>query len=138
MKITARVDYAILAVFELALNAAASHLQAKEIADRQKIPLRFLEQILTQLKKAGLVHSIRGASGGYRLARAAERISLRDVMEAVEGEILFVDPRVNTDSTVVRVWREIESEFLEKLAAISLQDLVRRKIRADQVIVYHI
>ncbi len=138
MKVTARVDYAIRAVFELALNAGASHLQAKEIADRQKIPLRFLEQILTQLKKSGLVHSIRGASGGYRLAKTAERISLRDVMETVEGEILFVDPRVNTDSIVVRVWREIESEFLETLAAISLQDLVRRKIRADQVIVYHI
>ena len=122
----------------MALNAGASHLQAKEIADRQKIPLRFLEQILTQLKKSGLVHSIRGASGGYRLAKTAERISLRDVMETVEGEILFVDPRVNTDSIVVRVWREIESEFLETLAAISLQDLVRRKIRADQVIVYHI
>ena len=138
MKITARVDYAILGIFELALNCRGERIQAKEIADRQSIPLRFLEQILIQLKKAGLVQSIRGASGGYVLAKDPVQISLKDVVEAVEGEVSLLDPRLNPNSTVLRVWREIEEEFVEKLSSITLQDLVHRKLQEQQVIVYHI
>ena len=84
MKITARTEYATLAVLELALREGASHIQAKEIAERQSIPLKFLEQILSQLRTAGVVRSVRGASGGYSLARAASKISLKDVVAAVE------------------------------------------------------
>ncbi len=138
MKITARVDYAILGIFELALNGRGQRVQAKEIAERQNIPLRFLEQILIQLKKGGLVQSIRGASGGYVLAKDPVQISLKDVVEAVEGEVSFFDSRLNQNSTVLRVWREIEEEFVEQLSSITLQDLVHRKLQEQQVIVYHI
>lgn len=138
MKITARVDYAVLAVFELALRARSDRVQAKEIAETQYIPLRFLEQILIQLKRAGLVKSIRGAAGGYRLAKPPGQVTLKDVVEAVEGEISLLDPRLNPNSTVMRVWNEIEAEFLEKLTSITIQDLVHRKIREEKVLVYHI
>lgn len=138
MKITARVDYALLAVFELALRARSDRVQAKEIAETQYIPLRFLEQILIQLKRAGLVKSIRGAAGGYRLAKPPGQVTLKDVVEAVEGEISLLDPRLNPNSTVMRVWNEIEAEFLEKLTSITIQDLVHRKIREEKVLVYHI
>ncbi len=137
MRITARVDYAILALFELAQAPSAERLQAREIARRQKIPLRFLEQILNQLKKAGLVASSRGKAGGYVLARLSSRITLKDIVEAVEGECGLLDRDV-PESTVVRVWREIEREFLEKLESVSVRDLVHRKLEEDKVLLYHI
>ncbi len=138
MKITARVAYAVLAVFELATHPPQQRVQAREIASRQQIPLRFLEQILIQLKKAGLVRSARGATGGYALEKPSEQISLKDVVEAVEGEVLFFDPSLSPNASIVKVWMEIEGEFQEKLQSISIQDLVHRKIQEDKVIVYHI
>jgi len=138
MKITARVEYAVLALFELALGGADSQVQAREISTRQQIPLRFLEQILIQLKKAGLVKSVRGASGGYLLGRDASEISLKDVVEAVEGELTLLDSHLSADSMVYLVWREVEEDFLEKLSSINIQELVRRKIRQDGVLSYQI
>ncbi|RPI24374.1 MAG: Rrf2 family transcriptional regulator [Acidobacteria bacterium] len=138
MKITARVEYAVLALFELALGGADRQLQAREISTRQGIPLRFLEQILIQLKKAGLVKSVRGASGGYLLGKHPADITLRDVLEAVEGELTLLDPHLSARSMVSQVWREVEKDFLDKLSSITVQDLVGRKIRQDGILSYQI
>ncbi|MDA2929974.1 Rrf2 family transcriptional regulator [Acidobacteria bacterium AH-259-O06] len=138
MKITARVTYAILALFELALHPPETRVQAREIAQRQQIPLRFLEQIMIQLRKARFVRSTRGAAGGYVLDKPPAQITLKDVVEAVEGGISFFDPKLNPNSSILKIWSEIEGEFLEKLRSITLQDLVRRKFQEDKVIVYHI
>lgn len=138
MKITARADYAILAIFELALHPATTRVQARELAESQEIPLRFLEQILIQLKKAGMVESVRGAAGGYKLACPAREISLARIMEAVEGDVTLLDSRVKPSCVLYRVWQEIDQEFVDKLASITVEDLVRRKIRDDRVLVYHI
>ena len=138
MKITARVAYAISAVFELATHPPQQRVQAREIASRQQIPLRFLQQILTQLKKADLVRSVHGPTGGYTLEKSADQITLKDVMAAVEGEVLFFDPGLSSNTSIAKVWMEIEGYFQEKLQSISIQDLIRRKIQEDEVIVYHI
>jgi Rrf2 family cysteine metabolism transcriptional repressor len=138
MKVTARVEYAVLALFELALKASGRPVQAREISESQNIPLRFLEQILIQLKKAGLVKSVRGASGGYLLAKAPSDVTLKDVVEAVEGEVSLLDARLVPDSIVSAVWREVEAEFLGKLASITLQELVGRKARRDGILSYQI
>jgi Rrf2 family protein len=138
MKITARVTYAISAVFELATHPPQQRVQAREIAARQQIPLRFLQQILTQLKKADLVKSVHGPAGGYALEKSADEITLKDVMAAVEGEVLFFDPGLSSNTSITKVWMEIEEYFQEKLESISIQDLIRRKIQEDEVIVYHI
>ncbi|RPJ84047.1 MAG: Rrf2 family transcriptional regulator [Acidobacteria bacterium] len=138
MKITARVEYAVLALFELALGSSDRQVQAREISARQQIPLRFLEQILIQLKKAGLVKSVRGASGGYLLGKDAAHITLKDVVEAVEGELTLLDPHLSPDSMVSLVWREVEKDFLGKLSSVTMQDLVRRKIRQDGILSYQI
>ncbi|MFB3905781.1 MAG: Rrf2 family transcriptional regulator [Acidobacteriota bacterium] len=138
MKITARVEYAVLALFELALEGSDRQVQAREISTRQGIPLRFLEQILIQLKKAGLVKSVRGASGGYLLGKQPSAITLKDVVEAVEGELTLLDRHLSADSMVHTVWREVEKDFLDKLSAISMQDLVRRKISQDGILSYQI
>ncbi|RPI21825.1 MAG: Rrf2 family transcriptional regulator [Acidobacteria bacterium] len=138
MKITAKVEYAVLAIFELALSPEDRQVQAREIAERQRIPLRFLEQILIQLKKGGLVKSVRGASGGYLLARGPAMIRLKDVMEAVEGELTLVDRTVAPGSIVSTVFSEIESELLDRLQSVTIQDLVVRKLRDDGIASYQI
>lgn len=138
MKITAKVEYAVLAVFELAMGSADRQLQAREISERQKIPLRFLEQILIQLKKAGLVKSVRGAAGGYLLARMPATIRLKDVMEAVEGELALIDPAVAPGSIVTTVFSEIERDLISRLESVTIQDLVVRKMTNDGISFYQI
>lgn len=137
MKITARAEYASLAVLELALRYNGTQVQAREIAEKQQIPLKFLEQIMIQLRNAGLVRSVRGALGGYLLARPPDEISLRDVVEAVEGELSIVDGKLE-DKTLKAVWAEIQEEFLNRLASISIQSLVNRKMQENRVIDFQI
>ena len=89
MRVSAKVDYAVRAGVELA-TAADGPVKGERISQSQQIPLKFLENILLELKHAGLVQSQRGAEGGYWLARAPEEISLADVIRAVEGPIANV------------------------------------------------
>lgn len=137
MKITARAEYASLAVLDLALHYNSGQVQAKEIADRQQIPLKFLEQILIQLRNAGLVRSIRGASGGYLLARPPDEISLKDVVEAVEGELNIIDSKLE-DRTLKAVWAEIQQDFLSRLGTVTIRQLVNRKLQEKQVLDFQI
>lgn len=88
MRITAKVDYAVRALIELA--AATELLTADGIAERQRIPVRFLLNILNELRVARLVDSRRGREGGYRLARPPSEITVADVIRAVEGPLADV------------------------------------------------
>jgi Rrf2 family protein len=90
MRVSAKVDYALRASSELAAAAGRGPLKGERIATAQNIPLKFLENILLDLRHAGLVHSQRGAEGGYWLAREPEEISLADVIRAVEGPLANV------------------------------------------------
>jgi Rrf2 family protein len=89
VRLSAKADYALRASLELA-SLGNGHVKAEALARNQSIPLRFLEQILLELKHAGLVASQRGAEGGYWLARPAEEIALADVIRAVEGPLANV------------------------------------------------
>lgn len=86
---TAKVDYAVRALVELAA-AGAGPLKGDRIATAQQIPLKFLENILSELRRSGIVRSQRGAEGGYWLARSADTISVADVIRAVEGPLADV------------------------------------------------
>lgn len=88
MRTTAKADYAVRAAVELA--AAGEMITAEQIADAQRIPLNFLENILRDLRRAGIVESRRGQAGGYVLARAADAITVADVIRAVEGPLANV------------------------------------------------
>jgi Rrf2 family protein len=119
MRLSAKADYALRASLELA-SAGEGHVKAEALARAQAIPLRFLEQILLDLKHAGLVASQRGAEGGYWLAKPPIEISLADVIRAVEGPLANV--------------RGVRPEELEyEGAAASLRDVfvaLRASIRA--------
>src|SRR5690348_18420985 len=90
MRVSAKVDYAVRASTELAAAAGSGPVKGDHLATAQKIPLKFLENILLDLKHAGLVQSQRGAEGGYWLAKDPAEISLADVIRAVEGPIANV------------------------------------------------
>ena len=90
MHVTAKADYAVRAVIELASSSQGSPRKVDDVAQAQSIPVSFLENILTQLRSAGVVRSQRGPEGGYWLARPAEEVSLAQVIRAVEGPLVGV------------------------------------------------
>ncbi len=89
MRLSARADYALRAASELAA-AGSGHVTAEQLARAQRIPGKFLEAILTQLRRAGLVRSQRGPDGGFWLARPASEISLADIIRAIDGPLVDV------------------------------------------------
>ena len=129
MNISAKTEYACIAVFELAVHAARpSPLRIKDIAGKHGIPARFLVQILLQLKNAGLVTSVRGASGGYRLSKAPEEISLLEVMSVIEGgNRNFVSSAGETTAiskTLGEHWGRISDIQEKELQRLDFQTLV--------------
>lgn len=87
VRISAKADYAVRAVVELATSTDEKPIRAERIANAQGIPLNFLENILGELRHAGIVRSQRGSEGGFRLARPAKPITVADVIRAVEGPL---------------------------------------------------
>jgi Rrf2 family protein len=137
MRVTTRTRYAIRALFHLAFHRAGEAAQAKEIAHAQKIPLRFLEQILQDLRRAGLVEARRGPRGGYALARSPAEISLADVLRAVRGpleDLLGVVPTGGSrgdepappDDVPSLVWGEIGARLIDVLEHATLAEFVAR------------
>jgi Rrf2 family cysteine metabolism transcriptional repressor len=135
MKISAKAEYACIAMLDLASSHAGPQpVRIKTIAEAHGIPQRFLVQILLQLKTAGLVASVRGAGGGYQLALAPEQISLADVINAIDREAWRVARGEGTagrrDSAAARtlktVWRQINAEEQRLLKQLTLAELVRR------------
>jgi len=90
VRISAKVDYAVRAMCELAAHEGPLPLKAEQIASAQEIPLSFLENILVDLRRGGLVRSLRGQVGGYRMARPATEVTIADVIRAVEGPLADV------------------------------------------------
>jgi Rrf2 family cysteine metabolism transcriptional repressor len=100
-------------------------LTAQVIAERRGIPEKYLVHILLQLKRAGLVQSVRGAQGGYRLADAPERVSVLDIIEAIDGPIEEQLPsHDSTSPELAAVWREASQALCNKLKASTLRQIV--------------
>jgi Rrf2 family protein len=132
MRVSAKAEYACIAMVELAANYAESQpVPVKAIADAHGIPQRFLVQILLQLKGNGLVTSIRGALGGYQLARPPKAIRLADIINVIDPPIpQRADPlglaRSAAADALRSVWKEIQAEEQRMLEDCTLAELVRR------------
>ena len=131
MRVSAKVDYALRALAELAAAPGDRLTRADELAAAQGIPANFLENILAELRRAELVSSRRGAEGGYRLAKPAAEVSLADVIRAVEGPIATVrgarpeDVAYEGAAAGLRdVWIELRASMRGVLEETSLADLV--------------
>ena len=137
MRVSAKVDYALRAVTELAASPPG-YVKAERLATAQAIPLKFLENILLELRRAEIVASQRGTEGGYQLAKPAAEISLADVIRAVEGPIATVrgarpeDTSYTGAATGLRdVWIELRTSMRGVLETTSLADLVERSLLAQ-------
>ena len=117
MKLSNKGRYGVKAIFDIAFHNHGKATQIKEIAERQGIPPRFLEQIFQDLKRAGLVGSKRGPRGGYHLARRAGEIRVGDVVRALEGPVTLAEPSGGEPGDGDATSRAVTEEAFEDLAA---------------------
>lgn len=129
MRVPQRLDYALRAIVLLALQPPGEFTAAGDLADKLGLPRRFVEQQVTALARAGIVRCRRGAAGGCALARPAADISVLDVVDAVQGEVLDV-PHV-TGSAASALWEDAAGRLGDYLAGISLADLAERQRELD-------
>lgn len=125
MQLSRRAEYALLALIDLAVEARGERVQLKEIAQRQDLPEKYLEQLLRPLKTAGVVLSTRGSRGGYELARSPDDLTLLEIYEAVEGPLNSEEePAGQQAQRVVHAfWGELMAAVREHLAARTLAQL---------------
>ncbi len=135
MQVSAKADYALRAALELAAAENEGPLKGLHISQSQDIPLKFLENILLELKHAGLVRTQRGASGGYWLARPAAEISLAEIIRVVEGPLANVrgewpeDVEYEGAARPLReVWIAVRANLRAVLETVTLADLVRGEL----------
>ncbi|MBN2475098.1 MAG: Rrf2 family transcriptional regulator [Pirellulales bacterium] len=143
MKISAKTEYACIAMLELAAQYESGEpVRIRRIAERHAVPPRFLVQILLQLKGAGLVSSVRGAAGGYHLLNPPGEVSLGEVMEAVDGstgengKASSASPNSPAVKVLTQAWQEVASVEREMLHKISLADLLDRAKMQDEQMYY--
>jgi len=139
VKLSTRARYGTKALLDLARHQGNKPVQLKDIANRQNIPLHYLEHIIAPLVGAGIVRSIRGARGGLQLIRHPRELKLSEVVQLLEGAVTPVECVSNPESCprsdlcVTReVWSEMKKAIDETLNSITLQDLVERQKKAEQ------
>ena len=140
MHVTAKADYAVRAVVELASGSQDSPRKVDEVARAQGIPVSFLENILTQLRSAGLVRSQRGPEGGYWLAHPPEEVNLAQVIRAVEGPLVGVRGQrpeeieyVGSAESLQQVWIALRANLRKVLEHVTLADVASGKLPKDIV-----
>ena len=138
MRISAKVDYAVRAMCELAAHQGELPLKAEQIAACQEIPLSYLENILVDLRRAGFVRSLRGQVGGYRMAKPASAITVADVIRAVEGPLAEVRG-IRTEAVTFPgsaaalrdVWLATRVSLRRVLERVSIADIVDGGLAPD-------
>ncbi|MEU6774948.1 Rrf2 family transcriptional regulator [Streptomyces sp. NPDC046759] len=138
MRISARADYAVRAALQLAASRDDGPMKAEAIAGAQDIPHKFLESILNDMRRGGLVLSRRGGNGGYRPARPAESISIADVIRVVDGPLVSVrgvrPPELSYTGpaeSLLPLWIALRSHVREILDGVSLADVADARLPAE-------
>jgi Rrf2 family protein len=138
MRVSAKSDYALRALIEIAGRTDRGPVSAEEIGGLQEIPHGFLQAILADLRRAGVVVSQRGQSGGWRLARPAGEVTIADVIRAVDGPLVSVyglrpeSVSYNESALVLQhVWIAARSSLREVFEGVSIQDLADGKLPAE-------
>lgn len=131
MRVSAKADYAVRALVELAAGEEGTPIKGEVIATAQEIPLPFLENILSELRHNGLVQSRRGAEGGYWLSRLPREVSIADVIRSVEGPLASVRGELPEEldypgsaRPLARVWIALRSSIRDVLERVTLADIL--------------
>lgn len=131
MKLSTRGRYGLRALVDLAANAGEGTASLVQTARRQKLSVNYLEQVFASLRRAGIVTTVKGAGGGYALARDMDEITVKEVIEALEGEISIADEAAGVREDEVQsairslLWDEIDRQVEKLLAGRTLGSLVR-------------
>jgi Rrf2 family protein len=135
--VTAKADYAVRAVIELASSRADAPRKVDDVAKAQGIPVSFLENILTQLRSTGIVRSQRGPEGGYWLAHPADEVSLADVIRAVEGPLVGIRGQrpeeveyAGSAEALQTVWIALRANLRKVLEQVTIADVAAGKLPA--------
>ncbi|MFC1992765.1 RrF2 family transcriptional regulator [Chloroflexota bacterium] len=141
MKLSTRGRYSTRAMLELAIHFKEGPTQVKDIAERQRLSERYLEQLFIPLRQHGLVKGLRGMHGGFTLAKPPSKIKLSEIIRAAEGTMTAVkcinDPKrcAQSDACLTRrIWAEVERATSKVLDSITLQDLVRQQKDISQAL----
>ena len=134
MRVSAKGEYALTALLDLALHDGLGLQPIQDIAARQAIPQRYLEQVLLQLKRAGFLESRRGSAGGYRLGRPPDQVTVGAVLRAVEGSVGGAEPgrrggrhvRGEQVGDLGGLWREVSEAVSAVVDRVTIEDLRRR------------
>lgn len=149
MRVSRRATYGIMAAVDLAMNSKEAPIQARVIARRQAIPIKFLEHVLHSMKTAGIIDSHRGAQGGYRLLKEPSALSVADVLEVLDGPVLhralpsdsLADrDRPTQELLLGHVWDQVAQAEHNVLQKITIEELVerQREIEERHNLMYHI
>lgn len=143
MRVTTWAEYGLIVAVHLARRVGQGPVAARELAESERLPHDYVEQILLRLRRAGLVESVRGARGGYFLSHVPEAVTVKDVMEASEHvtfevncDLHPVDPqRCSPDAScsIRPVWRMLQRRINDALAGVSLADLTREESEVYQI-----
>jgi Rrf2 family cysteine metabolism transcriptional repressor len=134
--ISNKAKYALATMFELALANTNSPIQAKQVANRCNIPIKFLEHILSDLRQAGVVISQRGPHGGYFLAKPSEDITVGDIVSIIDGPITLSETYCGC-IILTEFWQSVESD-IETIMGVPLSELVFNKQKKEKVVNYAI
>ncbi|NBI06723.1 RrF2 family transcriptional regulator [Senegalia massiliensis] len=147
MKLSTKGRYGLKAMFELALHFGKGPLPLKDIAEKQNISEHYLEQLIATLKKDSLVNSVRGAQGGYLLAKEPKNITVGDIIRSLEGSIAPSDCVIEGEAVdcpkgeycVTRgVWMKIRDSINDVIDSLTLQDMVDEQKNIDGNYMYYI
>ncbi len=141
LELSAKVEYALLALIELAKHYDSGRMiGVKEIANQQNIPDRYLDQILTELKRAGITESLRGIKGGHRLSRPSQEITLGEIIKSLEPDRLRNNktPITPSQKAIDTLWSEIGKDVEVVLQRVTLQDfcLAAQNYEQSQIMYY--
>jgi Rrf2 family protein len=145
MRVSMRADYGLRAMIDLAEHYGQGAVQSAHIAARQRISDPYLDQLLTALRKGGLVHSVRGPSGGHTLARRPEEMTLAEIVVALEGPSTFVSCmqdehtcQLGTNCAIQEIWRNMEDASMRVLQGTTLAQLAARQLAERSQEMYYI
>jgi Rrf2 family transcriptional regulator, cysteine metabolism repressor len=144
MRISSKGDYGLRALFDLALHYGQGPVRSREIAERQAIDEHYLNQLLIQLRRAGLVQSLRGPQGGHLLAKAPGEITLLEAIQALEGPLVEMAegiqplPQSSEAAVLNEVWCGLRKAVESHLATHTLEDLAQRKREREGQTMYYI
>ena len=138
MKISTKGRYGLRILLDLALHDSENPRLIRDIAESQQISEKYISRLIIDLRRAGMVRSIRGAKGGFRLARKPEELTILNVVEVMEGPLSIVDcvrapehcPRHNQCATRT-IWDQLNSEIRDSMNRITLADILKNYSRRD-------